>query len=70
MKNGQSRDKGNNGHKTQNEKKQQQKTQHRKLKTWATRTPPINREWTQVLENIFSTCFLKDTRRITHIQIW
>jgi len=34
-------------HKVKKNKKT--KTQYRKLETWATRTPQINREWTQVL---------------------
>jgi hypothetical protein len=36
-------------HNTQDEDKQNTKTQHKKLKRWATRTPPKPGQWTEVL---------------------
>jgi hypothetical protein len=39
---------GATGNKTQDKGKQRKKTQHRKLKRWATQTPPKTGGWNQV----------------------
>ena len=45
--------------------------QHRKVKIWATRIPPINpvNPGTQVPVKASSSCFLLDTCNVTHIVI-
>ena len=43
------------------------KTQHRKLKRGATRTPPKIGSEPRCSRRVHSSCFLKDTRCVTHI---